>query len=179
MSQEGHRGGCPQGPAVLGAILHVGSSREPGRVSEDLQGTCTMGGHPSSGDAAPPNGALQQGRQQGHICHLQDKVSPWQGDTHESDPTLGRAVGARTWGWKHPWGTGLAPLGTGLTGAHVVEMGQVWCQPLEGNEGVSVWEVKAWGTTSDGFREGKGQDRDTTAVTSPGTTPGTWHWGTW
>lgn len=169
MSQEGHRGGCPQGPAVLGATLQPSARKGLRGPTGDMH----KEGHPSPGGTAPTNSSLQQERHQGHICHCKTTcphgrvtpmslMLPWAG-LWVPGPGAGSTLGHRA----------------GTPGAHLVGTGQVRCRPLEGNEGVSVWERKAWGCSSDGCREGKGQDRDTAAVASPGTTPGTWHWGTW
>lgn len=63
--------------------------------------------------------------------------------------------------------------GTGLTGPHAVGMGQVQCQPLEGNEGVSVWEIKAWDNTSDVPGRTKGGDTAAVPVLAPHLARGT------
>lgn len=60
----------------------------PRKGLQDLQGTWTRRDMPALVTQQLPAAAKAPGS---HLP-LQDKVSPWQGDTRESDPTLGRAV---------------------------------------------------------------------------------------
>lgn len=95
------------------------------------------------------------------------KVSPWQGDTHGSDPTLGRAGGAGDLGLEatpgHRTGTSGAHPGDGA--GPVSASGREQRSSGLGDESLE--------NTSDGSREGKGQDRDTGAVLAPHLARGT------